>query len=175
MLVLSRKTDQSVELPELGVVIRVMELKRSRVQLGIEAPRAIQVMRGEKVERREQTFPAVPAAALDSPAAAFDSPAAALDSPEELKRMELQLAALAELANSHDRQIARQVAGDAIDRLAAFRNRLTRGEHHQERHSASGPSQHARDRLAEPWSPEENETTICVRQSKASYGIESAA
>ena len=48
MLVLSRKIQQTVEIPELGISIRVMSLGRSRVQLGITAPSEVLVMRGEK-------------------------------------------------------------------------------------------------------------------------------
>ena len=47
MLVLSRKQGEAVELAELDVVIRVVSLKKSKVQLGIEAPRQITVCRSE--------------------------------------------------------------------------------------------------------------------------------
>ena len=47
MLVLARKADESLEFPELGVVIRVISLKKSKVHLGIDAPQRIKVRRTE--------------------------------------------------------------------------------------------------------------------------------
>lgn len=180
MLVLSRKMDQSVELPGLGVVIRVIELKRSRVQLGIEAPKEIEVRRGEKALPEDRR----PSAASGSEradgsrtvAGAISSEpgtAASDDWIDELKRMELQLAALAELANAHDRSVARQVAGDAIDRLAAIRRQLMISASHHvgtaDARAAAGPL----GRFADRWADPQNEPSIAVRQSRGSYRIES--
>ena len=61
MLVLSRKIQQTVEIPELGISIRVMSLGRSRVQLGITAPSEVLVMRGEKPFSRGAGFGGSPA------------------------------------------------------------------------------------------------------------------
>ena len=47
MLVLSRRTNESIEFPELGIVIRVKSLKNRKVHLGIEAPRTIKIRRSE--------------------------------------------------------------------------------------------------------------------------------
>ncbi len=125
MLVVSRKVNQTVELPGLGVVIRVTELKRSRVQLGIEAPATVRVRRGEMAGRGgeglDQPRPLANGAKASSGAGAVER---GHDWGDELRRMELQIAALAELANVHDRQIARQVAGDAIDRLEGMRRQV---------------------------------------------------
>lgn len=77
MLVLSRKIQQTIEIPELGISIRVMSLGRSRVQLGITAPSEILVMRGEKPFSRGP--------GVDVPAAVSDrgSEAAALPMARE--------------------------------------------------------------------------------------------
>lgn len=54
MLVLSRKKDESIKLgPDASV--RVVEICGNRVQLGIEAPRAMRVLRGEIVVKTEVT------------------------------------------------------------------------------------------------------------------------
>jgi carbon storage regulator CsrA len=45
MLVLSRKPQEQILLPGLDVRITVLSIGPGRVQLGIEAPRAIQVTR----------------------------------------------------------------------------------------------------------------------------------
>jgi len=59
MLVLSRKTGQSVQVGE-GIVIKVLDLGGGRVRLGIEAPRDVAVLRAElgpADERRTRELP----------------------------------------------------------------------------------------------------------------------
>lgn len=51
MLVLSRKVGQRVVLPTHGVTISVLEVKRSRVCLGIAAPSGTPVHRNEVWQR----------------------------------------------------------------------------------------------------------------------------
>lgn len=52
MLVLSRKKDESIKIGSHASV-RVVEVSGNRVQLGIEAPRAMRVLRGELVVKTE--------------------------------------------------------------------------------------------------------------------------
>ncbi|TWU60950.1 MULTISPECIES: carbon storage regulator [Crateriforma] len=47
MLVLSRKVGQEILIPELGVVIQVTSTGSSKVQLGVQAPRDVRILRGE--------------------------------------------------------------------------------------------------------------------------------
>jgi carbon storage regulator CsrA len=47
MLVLSRQQDQTIIFPNLGIRVEVLRVKGKNVSLGIEAPRAIRVSRGE--------------------------------------------------------------------------------------------------------------------------------
>ena len=47
MLVLSRKEDQSIVFPNLGISVQVARVKGQTVRLGIEAPRSIKIVRGE--------------------------------------------------------------------------------------------------------------------------------
>jgi len=54
MLVLSRKKGQSIELPGLEIVIRVIDVRKSKVQIGIEAPREFSIHRTEKQPPKEQ-------------------------------------------------------------------------------------------------------------------------
>ena len=49
MLILSRKMQQEIALPDYDIVIRVLEIKGSRVKLGIEAPEQVKIMRSEIV------------------------------------------------------------------------------------------------------------------------------
>ena len=49
MLVLSRKANEQIVLPELGIVIEVVSVKGKAVRIGIDAPRDIRVLRGEIV------------------------------------------------------------------------------------------------------------------------------
>lgn len=46
MLVLSRKTKQSIHIGD--VVISINQIKGNKVSLGIEAPQEVRVLRGEK-------------------------------------------------------------------------------------------------------------------------------
>ena len=47
MLVLSRKTDETVVFPELGISIEVIRVKGSVVRLGIKAHDSVRILRGE--------------------------------------------------------------------------------------------------------------------------------
>jgi len=57
MLVLSRKTRQQILIPGLDITITVLDIGGNRVQLGIDAPRHVQVTRPE-VERPATATPA---------------------------------------------------------------------------------------------------------------------
>jgi carbon storage regulator len=46
MLVLSRKLGESVQVGD-GIVIRIVEVRRSRVRIGIEAPASVRIQRQE--------------------------------------------------------------------------------------------------------------------------------
>jgi carbon storage regulator len=46
MLVLSRKLGESVQVGD-GIVIRIVEVRRSRVRIGIEAPPSVRIQREE--------------------------------------------------------------------------------------------------------------------------------
>jgi len=46
MLVLSRKLGESVQVGD-GIVIRIVEVRRSRVRIGIDAPPSVRIQREE--------------------------------------------------------------------------------------------------------------------------------
>ena len=50
MLVLSRKTNETIELPELGISIEVIKIKGGTVRLGVKAPESIRILRDELLE-----------------------------------------------------------------------------------------------------------------------------
>ncbi len=50
MLVLSRKVNETIELPELGITIEVAKIKGGCVRIGIKAPESFRILRGELVE-----------------------------------------------------------------------------------------------------------------------------
>ncbi len=50
MLVLSRKPDEKILLPDLGITVEVIRVSGNRVKLGISAPENIRVLRGELVD-----------------------------------------------------------------------------------------------------------------------------
>lgn len=47
MLVLSRRTDQDILIPDRNIIIRVLKIRGSRVSLGIEAPDSVKILRAE--------------------------------------------------------------------------------------------------------------------------------
>lgn len=53
MLVLSRKKDEKVLLPNLNITIQILEVKGKSVRIGISAPREHRVLRGELVEQQD--------------------------------------------------------------------------------------------------------------------------
>lgn len=54
MLVLSRKVDQKIVFPGLNIGIEVVDIKGSSVRLGIDAPRQIEILRGELLKSSEK-------------------------------------------------------------------------------------------------------------------------
>jgi len=60
MLVLSRREYDTIRFPDQGITVQVLNLRRHQVSLGVEAPTAVRVLRGELEERRDLPF-ALPA------------------------------------------------------------------------------------------------------------------
>ena len=56
MLVLSRKPGEQIQIGE-NVTITVIEIRGNRAKIGIEAPRSVDVVRGE-LDRRHDVTPA---------------------------------------------------------------------------------------------------------------------
>ncbi len=55
MLILTRKEEQSVVFPNCGIVVHVLSVKGRTIRLGFEAPKEIEVVRGELLADSEQT------------------------------------------------------------------------------------------------------------------------
>ncbi len=53
MLVLSRKKDEKIHIGD-NIVITVVDIGGKAVKIGIEAPRAVSVMRGEILDKIQQ-------------------------------------------------------------------------------------------------------------------------
>ena len=172
MLVLSRKQGQSIEFTEMDVVVRVVTVKGSRVQLGIQAPAEITIRRSEKQ--------------LDSVKTEVSTSLAETRRiRDELSRLESELASLAELADAKDLSIARQLAADSIRRLEGIRRSLSVGIGGQrskprpiaelvrvrpdvlEQLRQEQPTQQA----SVSWSDDDCDRSNCVRQSPSSYAV----
>ena len=50
MLVLSRRLNEKIVLPDLNITVKVVSLERGRVRIGIEAPADVAVMRQELLD-----------------------------------------------------------------------------------------------------------------------------
>ena len=55
MLVLSRRLNEKVVLPGLGITVQVLAIRRGAVRLGIEAPPGVTVLREELVDKSQQS------------------------------------------------------------------------------------------------------------------------
>jgi len=55
MLVLSRKPDESIVMPEAGIVVTVLSVQGNRVRLGITAPADVTVFREELARGPQST------------------------------------------------------------------------------------------------------------------------
>lgn len=144
MLVLSRKQGESIEFPELNVVIRVMQLKKSKVQLGIEAPRTIKVDRSEMVSKKRNGHSTSISSEACSRTRSESTPSKSesrggtsetskLDDlprrmTDDLLKLEAEVAAMAELVATKDRELARQVAAVSIERSASLRRAICAAE-----------------------------------------------
>ncbi len=117
MLVLSRKQGESFEFAGMDVVIRVVSLKKSKVQLGIEAPKEVAVRRTEQSDFRHG--PPERDGALSGQHSGTQAPLL-----EELTRVEAELAALAEMTLPCDRGLARDLASESIDRLERVKREI---------------------------------------------------
>lgn len=51
MLVLSRKIQEQILIPEFNIRLTILSVGKNRVQLGIEAPKGIQITRPETTRR----------------------------------------------------------------------------------------------------------------------------
>lgn len=185
MLVLSRKQGESIDFPELKIVVRVVQLKKSKVQLGIEAPREIRVDRSEKVPKRKENE--------EESASAEDKsccdggkecdPLFAQHLQDELAKLEAEVAAMAGLVASRDRGLARQMAAISIERLRGLRRAIRfsmqrgevrpiadylqlRGELLEQAGSKSRVGQVQADKV---WGQTAINNTKCVRQPSAEY------
>ena len=54
MLVLSRKVQDSIVLPDLGIAIQILQVRGKCVRIGIEAPIEIKVVRGELLQEDDR-------------------------------------------------------------------------------------------------------------------------
>lgn len=109
MLVLSRGASEEIRFPKLGISVKVVRVEGKRVRLGIDAPREIEVLRGELAPFATQ---------LDGTTAAADSVhgASARSDAEHRFRNRLNSARLSlELAA---KQIERGLHDDAMDELS---------------------------------------------------------
>lgn len=120
MLVLSRKKGEAVEFAELDVVVRVISLAKSKVQLGIEAPREITIHRSE-IAPEQHSSPAADGTAESFLATVLN----------ELSTVEARLAALSEFADANGSRCAGEIAADSMERLGRVKRALGRSHRQQ--------------------------------------------
>jgi carbon storage regulator len=68
MLVLSRRSNEKIVLPDLQICVHVLEIKGDRVRLGFEAPPSVTILRGELIQTCDDARAAAPTAPIAVPA-----------------------------------------------------------------------------------------------------------
>jgi carbon storage regulator CsrA len=134
MLVLSRREQEAVVFPKLGIRIEVTRLRGKAVSLGIHAPESIRVLRGEIVSEEDETSmsieedAAADASSLQQPAATPAVDAAARQREHELRNrintLTIALHLLQKKATRNDGQIDDSLLSGAIDELALIEEAL---------------------------------------------------
>ena len=56
MLVLSRREDDKILFPNLGISVKILRVEGNKVRVGVEAPRDVRVLRHELASQTEQSF-----------------------------------------------------------------------------------------------------------------------
>jgi carbon storage regulator len=67
MLILNRRTNESIEIPGSNITVTVLRISRGRVQLGITAPKEVAIFRQELLDGVERQQPAQSSTPLTSP------------------------------------------------------------------------------------------------------------
>lgn len=123
MLVLTRRPEEKIVFPGLGISISVLRVRGNIIKIGVEAPREITVLRGEAVDAAnpqlwtpsEAVAPAIPAAtSVSTPVVGR---VAAVGHTQELSSHPADLAELAA-------RMEQSLVGTDKDFRHAFRNRL---------------------------------------------------
>jgi len=146
MLVLSRKLGESVEIGDRAVTVQVLAIKRSKVQLGIDAPMDVAIHRKEKMvdgglgtnveekSRKKQSVSSSRSGVDRRPTNASrvttknkrNSEAALQD----FMQIQAEIAALVDLVPGSDRSAAEALAVRAVEQLTAIiqSSRASRGQ-----------------------------------------------
>lgn len=138
MLVLSRREQEAVVFPKLGIRIEVTRLRGKTVALGIEAPESIRVLRGEiATSEDEMSGPTSAAATSRQPQNGAASPPAERPGPESaearkrehelrnrINTLTLALHLLKKKASRNDGLVDETLLAGAIDELALIEETL---------------------------------------------------
>ncbi len=198
MLVLSRKEGESIAFRDLNVCVQVIQLKKSKVQLGIEAPRTIQVDRTETLDRYDEKEHSAGRQNLSRLGGGFDQKRVQTSQGEseqrlldELAKLEVEVMTLAELVTSKDQDLARQTALVSLERLKGVRKMLqfsstTRGlprsisdfiQSRKEHANGAGSGGRSADAIThqdcQKLAPTTQAQIDCLRQSGVGYFLES--
>jgi carbon storage regulator CsrA len=132
MLVLSRREQESIVFPKLGIRVQVTRLKGKAVSLGVEAPDDVRVLRGELDDHERAS-----AQATGSPSAEVDDPQAVVAKQRERERehelrnrintLTIALHLLQKKASRDSGIVDETLLSGAIDELALIEETLQEG------------------------------------------------
>jgi carbon storage regulator CsrA len=126
MLVLSRREQEAIVFPKLGIRIEITRLKGKAVSLGIEAPESIRVLRGEIVTAEDEIGPI--ASELLQDAADANGKSASREREHELRNrintLTIALHLLKKKASRNEGLVDDSLLSGAIDELSLIEEAL---------------------------------------------------
>ena len=149
MLVVSRKVGEQVEFPDLGIVIRLVGIRASRAEIGVQAPRSMRILRGELVAaNRDSTREGDPGSIK---AKSSDNILAG-----ELSKLKSIAQALVESGSTVEDAATSELVGDVLGLLTQLSPASAQG-------AAGSDEAH--------WNPPANADAAQVRQTSVGYVV----
>jgi len=190
MLVLSRKLGESVEIGDNKVIVRVLGIKRSKVQLGVDAPPEVAIHRSEKADQysgQESKHSRLPRPTSTRGRERTWLPDESI--LEDLARIQAEIMALMELVGVEEQLVARQVASEAVERLTAIK-RTVRSVRRQSSEQPIGSFMDSRSRAlqqmhcddtnevdsqseveARTWTGPREDPATMIRESRSAFDV----
>lgn len=123
MLILTRKVDQSVVFPSCGIVVHVLGVKGRSIKLGFEAPKEVEVLRGELLTEPNSIHRQELACQLDGTSHRNEVDSIH-DLGHRLEELQLSVQSYNELKSKGQEEAASKALASLLDNLAMIDTKL---------------------------------------------------